>query len=239
MKNSLKEQKFDNKTVEYEVDGEKVQLSPNIIRNFLVNGNGKVTDQEVVMFLNLCRYQKLNPFLREAYLIKYGDKYPATMVVGKDVFTKRAENIDNCKGWQAGVVVLDKDGALIEREGTLILDSELLVGGWAMVYKSNWKNPFKHTVSYDEYEGRKADGSANSQWLRMPATMIRKVALTQALREAFPSNYQGLYTAEEIHVEETLPEEPVELVETSAEPTEHQETIFVEETLEPSIDDIF
>lgn len=26
------------------------------------------------MFLNLCRYNHLNPWLKEAYLIKYGDK---------------------------------------------------------------------------------------------------------------------------------------------------------------------
>ena len=78
-----------NKVVEYECNGQMVKISPNIIRQYLVNGDGRVTDQEVVMFLNLCKFQKLNPFLREAYLIKYGSQ-PATIVTGKEAITNRA-----------------------------------------------------------------------------------------------------------------------------------------------------
>ena len=50
--------------------------------------------------------------------------------------------------------------------------------------------------------GKKGDGSANSMWSGKPATMIRKVALSQALREAFPDSYSGLYTAEETQIDE-------------------------------------
>ena len=39
----------------------------------------------------------------------------------------------------------------------------------------------------------------------MPGTMIRKVALVQALREAFPNTFAGLYDAAEMKVE--LPDE--------------------------------
>lgn len=63
-----------DKMVEYECNGEIVKLTPSIIKKFLVNGGGNVTDQEVTMFLNLCRFQHLNPFLREAYLVKYGQQ---------------------------------------------------------------------------------------------------------------------------------------------------------------------
>ena len=79
-----------NDVKEYMANGEVVRLSPAIIRKYLVNGGGNVTDEEIMMFLSLCRFQHLNPFLREAYLIKYGSQ-PATMVVGKDVFVKRAK----------------------------------------------------------------------------------------------------------------------------------------------------
>ena len=58
-----------DKVVDFKCGEEVVRLSPNIIRKYLVNGNGAVTDQEIVMFLNLCRFQHLNPFLREAYLL--------------------------------------------------------------------------------------------------------------------------------------------------------------------------
>ena len=94
VKNRLAAQHANAKVVEYECGGQLVKLSPNIIRNYLVNGNGNVTDQEVAMFLNLCKFQKLNPFLREAYLIKYGSQ-PATIVTGKEAITKRAMRSPN------------------------------------------------------------------------------------------------------------------------------------------------
>ena len=67
--------------IEYDSNGEKVKLSPATVRAYLVSGQGAVTDQEVAMFMSLCKYQHLNPFLREAYLIKYGTS-PATIVTG-------------------------------------------------------------------------------------------------------------------------------------------------------------
>jgi len=63
----------------YKAGENMVELSPDIIRKYLVSGEGKITDQEMMMFIKLCEYQKLNPFLREVYLIKYGSS-PATMV---------------------------------------------------------------------------------------------------------------------------------------------------------------
>lgn len=199
-----------DKAIEYEVNGEKVKLSPGIIRNYLVSGNGNVSNQEIVMFLNLCKFQHLNPFLREAYLIKFGSS-PASIVTGKEVFTKRARRNKDYAGQQAGVIVLKKDGELENRIGTLVLkDKEELVGGWAKVFIKEYAEPVEITVSLDEYIGRKSDGEVNSQWAKKPATMIRKVALVQALREAFPEDFAGMYSQEEIQIDGTLDETPVD-----------------------------
>lgn len=183
--------------VEYEANGEMVQISPSMVKKYLVSGGGNVTDGEVMMFMSLCRFQHLNPFLKEAYLIKYGTNDPATIVTGKDVFTKRAEANPNYKGKKAGIIVQKEDGTVEEREGTMVLPSEKLVGGWARVFIKD-KEPEYQSVSFDEYAGRKKDGSLNSQWVKKPATMIRKVAVVQALREAFPDRFQGLYAQEEM-----------------------------------------
>lgn len=86
----------------YEVNSELVELDTQTVKDYLVNGGGNASDQEIAMFINLCKYQGLNPFLREAYLIKYSGNAPASCVVGKDAFTRRAAQIDECKGWQAG-----------------------------------------------------------------------------------------------------------------------------------------
>lgn len=76
--------------MQFEVNGEQVKLSGNTVKQYLVRGNGTVSDQEVVMFMQLCKFQKLNPFLNEAYLIKFGSQ-PAQIIVSKEAFMKRAE----------------------------------------------------------------------------------------------------------------------------------------------------
>ena len=97
VKNSLTKPDFESASVKYESNGTEVTLSPAIIKKYLVNGQGNVTDQEVVMFLNLCKAQRLNPFLREAYLIKYGSK-PATIVTGRKFSPREQEGIRTTPG---------------------------------------------------------------------------------------------------------------------------------------------
>lgn len=177
--------------VKYNANGEEVQLSRSLIKNYLVNGNGAVTDQEVTMFLSLCKFQHLNPFLREAYLIKYGNS-PATTVVGKDVLLKRAMRSEKFDGLTAGILVITENGELKEREGTFFGDNETLVGGWARVNIKGYSVPFYTSVSMKEYS------TGKSNWLTKPATMIRKVAVAQALREAFPEEMSALYDASEM-----------------------------------------
>ena len=49
-----------------------------------------------------------------------------------------------------------------------------------------------------------------TNWQKMPATMIRKVALVQALREAIPEEFGGLYSPEEMPIDDsTLDSTPV------------------------------
>ena len=204
------------KQVIYKCGEEEVKLSPAIIKKFLVNGNGNVTDQEVIMFMNLCRYQHLNPFLREAYLIKFGSQ-PATIVTGKEAITKRAMRNTRYAGQQAGIVIFHgESGELEYRPGSLLMKDEQLVGGWAKVYVKGYDVPIEAVVSFDEYVGTTKEGTINSQWSKKPATMIRKVALVQALREAFPEDLGGLYASEEMGVDfdETAAATPVEIPQT-------------------------
>lgn len=204
----------DPMAITYEsADGQQVRLSPRIVQDFLTSGGGQITSAEVVMFLNLCKYQRLNPFLREAYIIKYGTQ-PATIVVGKETFTKRAKRNADYRGFQAGIISLDSEtGQLAYRTGSFYLPGERVVGGWAKVFVNGWDAPVEAQVSYDEYVGRKKDGEINSQWKGKPGTMIRKVALVQALREAFPEDFAGMYDSAEIPeaTMEPLPTEPIPL----------------------------
>ncbi len=173
----------------------RITLSPSIIRKYLVHGQGAVTDQEIMMFLALCKHQRLNPFLREAYLIKYGNA-PATIVVGKEAYLKRARSIQDCQGYAAGVVCKKGDSGITRTNGICPPGHEL-IGGWAMVFIKGWDRPVEVEVSLNEYIGRTKDGTPTTMWREKPATMIRKVALVQALREAFPFEFGGMISEEE------------------------------------------
>lgn len=227
LKNNIAKTQKDPQITEYKVGEESIRLSPAIVRKYLVNGSGNVTDQEIMMFIGLCKYQHLNPFLREAYLIKYGNQ-AATIVTGKEAITKRAMRNSRFSGQQAGVVIYHEEtGELENRNGSLVIPGEKLVGGWAKVYVKGFDVPIEAAVSFEEYVGRKNDGSINSQWAKKPATMIRKVALMQALREAFPEELGSMYASEEMGLD--FDEEKVATV---AQPEAQVQTETIAEVIE-------
>ena len=143
------------------------------------------------MFLELCRHQGLNPWVRDAYLIKYGKDSEATMVTGKDAFMKRADKHPHFDGIESGVIV-QKGDHIENRVGTLVLDGEKLVGGWARVARNDRKIDVCPTVSMEEFN------SGRGLWQKMPGVMIEKCAIVTALRRAFPSTFAGMYDAAEI-----------------------------------------
>ena len=106
-------------SVTFQANGEDVKLAPSTVRNYLVSGDGKVTDQEVVMFINLCKYQHLNPFLNEAYIVKFGSR-PAQLITSKEAFMKRAEANEHFRGSKAGVIVV-RNNQIIYSQGAFAL----------------------------------------------------------------------------------------------------------------------
>lgn len=169
------------------------ELTLEIVKKFICP---TATDQEAYTFLQLCKAQSLNPFLREAYLIKYGTE-AASIVVGKETFTKRADRLPQYNGFKAGLILLS-GGNVIYREGSFFTSAEALLGGWAEVYRSDRGIPYRNEVRLEEYQGHTKAGEVTKMWREKPATMIRKVPLMQSLREAFPDEFGGMYGAEEI-----------------------------------------
>lgn len=178
--------------VNYEIEGNKILLTPSIVKEYIVgNKDVEITNAEFKMFAELCQVRKLNPFLKEAYLIKYSNNQTAQLVVGKDAILKRAILNKEFNGRKQGVIVVSEDGVNF-REGTFKLPEEQLVGGWAEVYRKDWDHPVKITVSFEEVAQRKSNGELNSNWASKGATMVEKVALVRALREAFAEDVGGM-----------------------------------------------
>lgn len=180
----------------------EIDLTSDIVKKYLVSGQGNVTDQEIIMFIGMCKANKLNPFNKDAYLIKYGNQQ-ATMIVSKDVFFKRAIDNPNYDGMKSGIIVL-KDDKIEKRDGHIyVKNKETLLGAWCEVFRKDWTNSIYQEVNFEEYAGYTKDGKLNSQWASKPTVMITKVAESTALRKAFTETLQGMYIAEEVELVKT------------------------------------
>lgn len=201
--------KVEDKPVSFvDMSGNNVELSTGIIKQYIPGGSN-LTDAEAYMFLSLCKFNGYNPFLNDAYAVKYGSN-PVTMIVSKAALLKRAQKNPKYKGIKSGIVVLNAEGKIEYRKGELYLDGEEIIGGWADVYVDGYVEPVSAVVNFKEYCQMK-DGKPQSKWGTTPATMINKVAQAHALREAFPQDLSASYTAEEMGYEE-VPANPVPIV---------------------------
>ena len=197
MSNETKETK--ELAVVYKIDDNEIKLTPSIVQQYIVNSDAKITMQEFKLFTELCKVQKLNPFLKEAYCIKFGNQ-PAQIVVGKDVFVKRAVAHPQYNGKESGIIVKTEDGEIKERNGCFFAPGETVIGGWARVYRKDREHPEYMSVSLEEVAGRK-NGELNSSWANKKATMVEKVAKVRALRECFIDEFQGMYVEEEFEAD--------------------------------------
>ena len=153
--------------------GQEIKLTASDIVEY-ISTDSSVTEKEVVQFLNMCKYLKLNPFLKEIYLIKYKDS-PATFVISYQTLLKRAEENKNFDGYETEV-----KGEIPNMTAT------------AIVYRKDRSYPVKITVNYREAVKTTMDRQTRelkptNMWKNMPEWMLRKVALARALKEAFPS----------------------------------------------------
>ena len=122
------------------------------------------------------------------------------IVASYTAFLKRAMRSPLYAGFKAGIIV-EQNGQYQFLEGSFKPKNAKLVGGWCEIYRKEWKVSFKHTVNLDEFD------SGRSNWQKMKAFMIMKVAIAQAHRLAFPEEVAGLYIAEELEETKGLKEE--------------------------------
>ena len=177
--------------VTYNTFGGTVTLNQEMVQKYLKHGNKDLTDREIILFMNLCKYQKLNPFLNEAYAIKFGDTF--SMVVGYQTYLRRAEENPDYLTMESGLIV-QRGNDIVKKEGSCPYPGEVIIGGWCTVHRLRHEREvtISKEVSMSEYS------TGQSNWRTKPAMMIEKVAISQALRSAFPKDYEGLYTEEEM-----------------------------------------
>ena len=167
--------------------------------------------EEAFKFLMICKASQANPILKEAHLVCMGGTWAT--IIDKSGWLKRAELDPRFDGHRAGIVIQEYDkgpppkrGPATDVEGALLPPGHVVIGGWAEVYRKDRTRPVVQRVSITEYKKN------SPTWDQIPCTMIRKVALVQALREAgfIPS---GAYDTSEmpamVSIAESEPSNPM------------------------------
>ena len=164
--------------------------------------------------MNTCKNQGMNPLVNgEVYLIKYSKDDPAQIVVGKGTYLRRAVENPGFQHKEDGILVLRGD-EIVKKEGCCPYPGEKLLGGWCRItYVRNGKEftAYKE-VALSEYDKNMAN------WKSKPATMINKVAVSQCCREAFPRDFQGTYSEDEMVAAGAIPAEYTVVDDSTGEP---------------------
>lgn len=138
-----------------------------------------VADIEVAKAIATARHIGLDPLKRECHLVPYKGK--VQIVVSYLEYIKRAERSGKLNGWK---VEVQGDTARVT------------------IYRKDWQYPFVWEVSLAEVQ------KDTPTWKQMPSFMLKKTAIAQAFRIAFPEELSHMpYTEEEI-VQETIISEP-------------------------------
>ncbi|MFN4132069.1 MAG: phage recombination protein Bet [Caldimicrobium sp.] len=142
----------------------------------------RIPESYAKQFIQICKAFQLNPFKREIYLIPYGNN--VNIIVGYETYLKRAERSGKLSGWCVWTEGSVEDGTL-----KAIIE----------IKRKDWEMPFRHEVFYKEYKRE------TQIWKEKPYTMIKKVAIAQGFRLAFPEEVSGLpYTQEEMSENENV-----------------------------------
>jgi hypothetical protein len=165
------------------IDGQEMRLTMGMVKKYLVQGRSEfVTEQELMYFMHECKARKMNPFLRECWLIKYSQKDKAQIVESIHHKRNRARKHSDCQGWEKGIIYQDKDGNLQESPHPFLPEGAILRGAYFEATPKGWAVPYRHEVSLAAIVKRKTDGTFTAFWVpdKQPSQLM-KVAESQGL----------------------------------------------------------
>jgi len=162
-----------DKALAVKVEQKEMVITMDDIKKYIAP---KATDKELFMFMGISKSYGLNPFKREIHFVKYGDN-PASIIVGYEQYLKRADRTGKLDGWSCWIEDSGKptEKAVIE------------------IRRKDQANPIKWEVFRKEFDKNQ------STWKSMPTFMLKKVAIAQGFRLAFPDELGGMpYIPEEM-----------------------------------------
>ena len=153
--------------------------------------NKSLSAEEQNQFIQTALANDLNPFKREIHIAVYGEgaNRKVSIITGYQNYLKRAERTGKLDGWRAW---LEGEGqhmkAIVE------------------IFRKDWSHSFTHEVYWEEAVQKKKDGLPTQFWAKQPRFQLRKVAVAQGFRLAFPDELGSLpYETAELPDNETAP----------------------------------
>ena len=155
----------------------------------------KLTESEFQYFVGLGKATGLNPFLKEIWSVKYDERSPAQVFIGRDGYRKAAQAHSEYDYHQSDAVyendVFEVQDGLV-RHSYKLTNRGQLIGAYCIAKRHKSSRPIYVFVELKEYT------TGKSVWNGKPATMIKKVAESQCLRACFQDLLGGTYTEEEM-----------------------------------------
>jgi phage recombination protein Bet len=155
----------------------------------------KLTEMEFQYFVGLGKAAGLNPFLREIWSVKYDEKSPAQVFIGRDGYRKAAQAHGEYDYHQSDAVyendVFEVQDGLVKHSYKLTARGAL-IGAYCIAKRHKSSRPIYVFAELKEYS------TGKSIWGTKPATMIKKVAESQCLRACFQDLLGGTYGEEEM-----------------------------------------
>jgi phage recombination protein Bet len=161
----------------------------------------KLTELEFSTFIEMGRSTNLNPFLREIWVVKYDEKSPASIFIGRDGYRKAAQRDPEYDYHQCDAVFENDKFSVIDgvpkHEYTLTNRGEL-IGAYCIAKRHKSSRPVYVFALLSEYSTGKSLWNPQTG---KQATMIKKVAESQCLRMCFQDLLGGSYAPEERDIE--------------------------------------